>query len=65
MLLFQEIRQIAGRAGRFGSIYETGEVTCLTNDDVTRVQQALDTNEVTIRKAGTIFINDKLQYLII
>ena len=39
----QEVKQIAGRAGRFRSSHPTGHVTCLHQDDVHLLHEALAT----------------------
>lgn len=48
----QEIKQIAGRAGRFGTQYENGEVTCMTYDDLKYVRQGMQVTDEPIIKAG-------------
>mmetsp|Transcript_6276 Transcript_6276/g.8742 ORF Transcript_6276/g.8742 Transcript_6276/m.8742 type:complete len:386 (+) Transcript_6276:1-1158(+) len=49
-----EIKQIAGRAGRFGSVFPTGEVTCLNEKDISRLQKALSSPIVPLKAAGLL-----------
>lgn len=58
-----EVRQIAGRAGRFGSRYEAGQVTCLEQKDVAALRAALDAPVVPLAEAGLAPTFDQLQLL--
>ena len=54
-LFFQkELKQIAGRAGRYGTQYEHGEVTCMTPEDLKYVRQGMQVLDDPVLKAGTI-----------
>lgn len=46
-----EIKQIAGRAGRFGTQYEHGEVTVLQSEDHTYLQKGLESLDKIISQA--------------
>lgn len=46
------MKQIAGRAGRYNSIYKEGEVTCLERADMHHLRRCLATDDKPIRKAG-------------
>lgn len=55
-----EIKQIAGRAGRFGSLYEDGEVTVLDANDHSLLKnglQAVDTNLLQASKLIIIYLD--------
>ena len=43
MLSASELKQIAGRAGRFGSIYPKGKVTGMSDDEIKYIEWALKT----------------------
>lgn len=51
-----EVLQIGGRAGRYGSEFPTGEVTCLeasaNEDDVDFLREALKSKPTAIEQAG-------------
>ncbi|KAL5712541.1 RNA helicase [Ranunculus cassubicifolius] len=51
-LTVPEIKQIAGRAGRFGSKYPTGEVTCLKAGDIPLLQSSLTSPSPILESAG-------------
>jgi ATP-dependent RNA helicase SUPV3L1/SUV3 len=50
-----EIRQIAGRAGRYGSLYPKGEVTCLHNMDCKVLQSAFMIKQLPDIEAAGLF----------
>lgn len=52
LLTVPEIKQIAGRAGRYGSKFPVGEVTCLDGEDLPIIQSALNAPSPTIERAG-------------
>lgn len=47
-----EVRQIGGRAGRFGSLYPAGEVTCIHSRGIPFIQYAFNEPVVPHTKAG-------------
>lgn len=51
-LTVSEIKQIAGRAGRYGSKYPVGEVTCLDRNDLPLLHYSLNTPSPIIEQAG-------------
>ncbi|PKI52424.1 ATP-dependent RNA helicase SUV3, mitochondrial-like isoform X1 [Punica granatum] len=51
-LTIPEIKQIAGRAGRYGSKYPVGEVTCIDADDLPLLHSAINAPSPTIERAG-------------
>ncbi|KAI4369644.1 hypothetical protein MLD38_018065 [Melastoma candidum] len=51
-LTVTEIKQIAGRAGRFGSKYPVGEVTCVDNEDLQMLHSAINAPSPTLERAG-------------
>eukprot|EP00871_Galdieria_phlegrea_P003405 jgi/Galph1/4065/GphlegSOOS_G2769.1 len=55
------IRQIAGRAGRAYSIYPQGEVTCLHEQDVARLHQAVEGPVPSVTSAGLMPTFDQIQ----
>jgi len=58
-----EIRQIAGRAGRFGSLYPKGEVTCLKSSDCKILQTAFMMKQLPdIEAAGLFPPIDQVEY---
>ncbi|CAL5337636.1 hypothetical protein CsSME_00020883 [Camellia sinensis var. sinensis] len=61
-LTIPEIKQIAGRAGRYGSKFPFGEVTCLDREDLPLVHSALDSPSPIIKRAG-LFPNFDLLYM--
>ncbi|KAI9288380.1 P-loop containing nucleoside triphosphate hydrolase protein [Umbelopsis sp. AD052] len=46
------LKQIAGRAGRFGTTYAQGEVTTFEQDDLSYVFEAMDTPTLFLKTAG-------------
>lgn len=61
-LTVPEIKQIAGRAGRYGSKFPIGEVTCLNEDDLPFLHSSLKSDSPTIERAG-LFPTFELIYL--
>ncbi|KAG7018725.1 ATP-dependent RNA helicase SUV3, mitochondrial [Cucurbita argyrosperma subsp. argyrosperma] len=61
-LTVPEIKQIAGRAGRYGSKFPIGEVTCINGDDLPLLHSSLKSASPTIERAG-IFPTFELMYL--
>jgi ATP-dependent RNA helicase SUPV3L1/SUV3 len=58
-----EIRQIAGRAGRYGSLYPNGEVTCLRDSDCKILQNAFRLKSLPdIESAGLFPPIDQIEY---
>lgn len=51
-LTISEIKQIAGRAGRFGSNYPAGEVTCLHGEDLPLLHSSLESPSPDLERAG-------------
>ncbi|KAG8062564.1 hypothetical protein GUJ93_ZPchr0003g18573 [Zizania palustris] len=51
-LTVPEIKQIAGRAGRYGSKFPVGEVTCLSADHLPLLHSALKSPSPIIKRAG-------------
>ncbi|KAK9664317.1 hypothetical protein RND81_14G033000 [Saponaria officinalis] len=51
-LTVPEIKQIAGRAGRYGSKYPVGEVTCLEAEDLQLLHSSLDCPSPELECAG-------------
>lgn len=51
-LTVPEIKQIAGRAGRYGSKFPAGEVTCLDSEDLPLLHSSLDTPSPILERAG-------------
>ncbi|CAM6091766.1 unnamed protein product [Calypogeia fissa] len=49
-----EIKQIAGRAGRFGSMFPNGEVTCLISEDLPLLHGSLSTPSIPLKAAGLL-----------
>jgi len=47
-----EIKQIAGRAGRFASVFPKGEVSCLSAKNMRILKEALETDVTPIEMAG-------------
>jgi hypothetical protein len=52
VLVRQEVKQIAGRAGRYGSIYDTGVVSTLHPDDLGHLHMSLITPDEPVMQAG-------------
>ncbi|XP_056695986.1 DExH-box ATP-dependent RNA helicase DExH16, mitochondrial isoform X3 [Spinacia oleracea] len=51
-LTVPEIKQIAGRAGRYGSKYPVGEVTCLDREDLPLLHSSLNSPSPDLERAG-------------
>ncbi|WOK91573.1 ATP-dependent RNA helicase SUV3, mitochondrial isoform X1 [Canna indica] len=51
-LTIPEIKQIAGRAGRYGSNFPTGEVTCIDAEDLPLLHSSLESSSPLIERAG-------------
>ncbi|KAF9618522.1 hypothetical protein IFM89_002217 [Coptis chinensis] len=51
-LTVPEIKQIAGRAGRYGSKFPIGEVTCLDAEDIPFLHSSLKSPSPTLQSAG-------------
>lgn len=51
-LTVPEIKQIAGRAGRYGSKFPFGEVTCLNREDLPLLHSALQSSSPVLERAG-------------
>ncbi|KAJ7980004.1 ATP-dependent RNA helicase mitochondrial-like [Quillaja saponaria] len=51
-LTVSEIKQIAGRAGRYNSNFPIGEVTCLHEDDLPLLHSSLKSPSPTLERAG-------------
>lgn len=51
-LTIPEIKQIAGRAGRYGSLFPNGEVTCLLERDLPLIHSALKATTPSLKAAG-------------
>ncbi|CAL4935901.1 unnamed protein product [Urochloa decumbens] len=51
-LTVAEIKQIAGRAGRYGSKFPVGEVTCLDAEDIPLLHSAMKSPSPIIERAG-------------
>lgn len=47
-----EIKQIAGRAGRYGSMFPNGEVTCISGDDLPLLHSSLNAPSPCLEAAG-------------
>ncbi|KAK6265788.1 hypothetical protein QUC31_016625 [Theobroma cacao] len=66
-LTVPEIKQIAGRAGRYGSKFPMGEVTCLDADDLPLLHSSLKSPSPILEQAGLfpsfdlIFMYSRLQ----
>jgi ATP-dependent RNA helicase SUPV3L1/SUV3 len=52
LLTPSEVRQIAGRAGRFGTVYSSGEVTTLLSEDLPHLHGLLDAPAESMDTAG-------------
>lgn len=48
----QEVKQIAGRAGRFRSAHAAGHVTCLHDEDLHVLHEALATRSAPLEAAA-------------
>ncbi|XP_041026541.1 DExH-box ATP-dependent RNA helicase DExH16, mitochondrial [Juglans microcarpa x Juglans regia] len=51
-LTVPEIKQIAGRAGRYGSKFPVGEVTCIDAEDLPLLHSSLESPSPTLERAG-------------
>ncbi|XP_042449780.1 ATP-dependent RNA helicase SUV3, mitochondrial-like [Zingiber officinale] len=51
-LTVSEVKQIAGRAGRYGSKFSTGEVTCVDAKDLPLLHSSLESSSPLIERAG-------------
>ncbi|KAK4778386.1 hypothetical protein SAY87_018573 [Trapa incisa] len=51
-LIVPEIKQIAGRAGRYGSKYPVGEVTCIHADDLPLLHSSINAPSPILERAG-------------
>ncbi|KAG2728221.1 hypothetical protein I3760_01G194900 [Carya illinoinensis] len=51
-LTVPEIKQIAGRAGRYGSRFPVGEVTCIDAEDLPLLHSSLESPSPTLERAG-------------
>jgi hypothetical protein len=63
MTLEQEVKQIAGRAGRFGTAYAEGRVTTLHGTDTDRLRHCLLQPDTTISGAGIFPSRQQLELL--
>ncbi|XP_050218401.1 ATP-dependent RNA helicase SUV3, mitochondrial isoform X2 [Mercurialis annua] len=61
-LTVPEIKQIAGRAGRYGSNYPVGEVTCLSANDLPLLHSSLESPSPVLERAG-LFPTFDLMYM--
>ncbi|KAL1808478.1 DExH-box ATP-dependent RNA helicase DExH16, mitochondrial [Daucus carota subsp. sativus] len=61
-LTVSEIKQIAGRAGRYGSRFPVGEVTCLDSHDLPLLHSSLNAPSPILKRAG-LFPNYDLLYM--
>ncbi|XP_057450238.1 DExH-box ATP-dependent RNA helicase DExH16, mitochondrial isoform X2 [Lotus japonicus] len=53
-LTVPEIKQIAGRAGRYGSNFPVGEVTCMDADDLPLLHSSLNSPSPILERAGLL-----------
>ncbi|XP_020230023.1 DExH-box ATP-dependent RNA helicase DExH16, mitochondrial [Cajanus cajan] len=53
-LTVPEIKQIAGRAGRYGSNFPLGEVTCMDEKDLPLLHSSLNSPSPTLERAGLL-----------
>ncbi|KAK9992675.1 hypothetical protein SO802_027660 [Lithocarpus litseifolius] len=51
-LMVPEIKQIAGRAGRYGSKFPVGKVTCIDAEDLPLLHSSLESPSPTLERAG-------------
>lgn len=56
MLPLQEIKQIAGRAGRYGTQYADGVVTCMSPEDLKCVRKGMQVADQPVLKAGILIL---------
>ncbi|XP_077247640.1 ATP-dependent RNA helicase isoform X2 [Tasmannia lanceolata] len=59
-LTIPEIKQIAGRAGRYGSKFPSGEVTCIDTEDLPLLHSSLEFPSPTLECAGLFPTSDIL-----
>ncbi|XP_031473792.1 ATP-dependent RNA helicase SUV3, mitochondrial [Nymphaea colorata] len=59
-LTVSEIKQIAGRAGRYGSKFPNGEVTCLDGEDLPLLHSSLRSPSPILERAGLFPTSDLL-----
>ena len=52
----QEIKQIAGRAGRYGTQYADGVVTCMSPEDLKCVRKGMQIADQPVLRAGILII---------
>ena len=66
-MIIQEIKQIGGRAGRYGSLYPLGEVACLRSHDVDHLNKSMSSSDTTVKKAGSLVnaVNATIQLLLL
>eukprot|EP00602_Paraphysomonas_sp_CaronLab_P001007 CAMPEP_0185033648 /NCGR_PEP_ID=MMETSP1103-20130426/22779_1 /TAXON_ID=36769 /ORGANISM="Paraphysomonas bandaiensis, Strain Caron Lab Isolate" /LENGTH=626 /DNA_ID=CAMNT_0027569993 /DNA_START=118 /DNA_END=1995 /DNA_ORIENTATION=- len=62
-LLTSEIKQIAGRAGRYGSEFEQGEVTAMSREDVCYLKERIEMPDDDIHRAGLFPTREQLELL--
>ena len=58
-----EIKQIAGRAGRFGTLYEDGVVTSMKGEDLRLIRRGMETLDEPITRAGLFPSMEQLELL--
>lgn len=63
LLNSSEVKQIGGRAGRFGTIFERGEVTCLRDDDLPYLSSMIQEADSQVLRAGLFPSSDQLELL--
>lgn len=63
LLMASEVKQIAGRAGRFRSSHEVGEVTCLHHDEIAYLHRCMNQKDSDVHKAGLFPSIDQLELL--
>uniref|UniRef100_A0A7N2LTT9 RNA helicase n=2 Tax=Quercus lobata TaxID=97700 RepID=A0A7N2LTT9_QUELO len=61
-LMVPEIKQIAGRAGRYGSKFPVGKVTCIDAEDLPLLHSSLESPSPTLELAG-LFPTFDLMYM--
>ena len=60
-LYSSEIKQIGGRAGRFNSSFEDGEVITYSAQDMHRLQSAISSTDEVVKKAGLTPTKEQLE----
>jgi hypothetical protein len=58
-----EVKQIGGRAGRFGTAFEKGEITCLQNGDLPYLTSMMKEADYQVFRAGLFPSSDQLELL--